>query len=377
MASLEEYLNNELTLDAVSCAMIAEQKMRNRNYLGMSEIGEDCWRMLWYRFRHTAIEPLTLNSILAIDDGYRQEDIMADRLRKIPFVKLDTLAEDGHQFGYRFLGGHFAGHMDGKIIGILEAPKTMHVWENKAVNEKKFKELKNLIMEHGEKQALEKWDSVYYAQAQIYMHAADLTRHYLTVQSPGGRAYTSCRTEVNQKIGISLIAKAENIIKADRPPQRMSDNRSFYKCNWCRMKEVCFDMKVPQVCCRTCAFSEPNTNDKTMSAAWKCHKKNYDFTGTGTTCEHHLFLNTMVPFKTVAADDSSETPAWIKYQASDTDFFYNVAAGAKKIPGSICLTSQEIFEKEYFELCFSAPKNKKMEEVVKEKKEVKKLKGMI
>jgi hypothetical protein len=364
-----------MTLNAMSDQIIKKNPKRFRHYLGMSEIGEPCWRMLWYRFRMVHQETMTLQSLLAIEDGYKQEDIMAERLRMVPGVMLETVDDKTKkQFSCRYLAGHFSGHLDGKISGILEAPKTEHVWENKSVNEKKFKQLRDLILDVGEKDALEKWDVVYYAQAQIYMHSFGLTRHYLTVSSPGGRNYTSCRTNYNGKVALSLLAKAESIIISDRPLPRNSENRSFYQCQWCRMKEICFDMLVPEVNCRTCAFSEPIITGPV--ASWHCHKKDIDFTGESKPCDLHLFLNTLVPFKAVDADSSGDTPNWIKYKV-ENDIFYNVNSQAKKIKSALNLTSMEIKEKEYFECIFPEPKNETLKTNKEDKEITKKLKGMI
>lgn len=381
MADISQYIDNDMTLRVMSDKLIEQSKKRPRTYLGMSEIGEQCWRQLWYRFRNVQVEPLTLKSLLAIEDGYKQEDIMADRLRLVPGVQLDTVdPETGEQFAFKFIGGHFCGHCDGIIKGILESPKTPHVWENKSVNDKKFNELKKLILEVGEKSALEKWDDVYYIQAQVYMHSMGYKRHYLTVESPGGRDYTSCRTEYNAKVAMSTLAKAETIIKAERPPVRMSENRTFYKCGWCRMKDFCHDTKVPFNGCRLCAFSEPVTDDPTNLGSWKCYKKNINFTGAGDcNCDEHIYLNSIVPFQTVDYDKSSQTPNWIKYSTPEGDTFYNVNSKAKKINKSLCLTSKEIYNLEYFECIFenSNIKNEQLKKESENKSEIKKIKGLI
>lgn len=375
MTDISQYIDNDMTLRAMSEEIIKRSAKKPRNYLGMSEIGESCWRMLWYRFRNVIDETLTLKSILAIEDGYKQENIMAERLRLVPGIKLDTVdPETGEQFGVKFLGGHFAGHLDGIISGILESPKTPHIWENKAVNEKKFEALKKLILFEGEKQALALWDEIYYSQAVIYMKAFKFTRHYMTVESPGGRDYTSCRTESNPKIATALIAKAEAIIKADRPPQRLSENRSFYKCGWCRMKEICFDNKIPAVNCRTCAFSESVIDDKSGNASWKCYKKKIEFIGQGRVCDEHLFLNTLVPFKTVAADGTVEggIPNWIKYALPSGESFCNINSKSK----AKGYTSQQLYDLEYFELAMKTS-DEGFNAIQKDKEETKKLKGLI
>jgi hypothetical protein len=372
MAELKDYLDNDLTLRALSDKLIEQSKQKPRSYLGMSEIGEECWRMLWYRFRNVLSEPLRLNSYLAIEDGYKQEDIMVDRLRMLDFIKLENInPETNEQFEFSLIGGHFCGHCDGKISGILEAPKTEHIWENKAVNQKKFDKLKKIISDEGEKKALALWDGSYYAQAVIYMEMSGLKRHYLTVETPGGRDYTSCRTEENPKFALSLKAKAETIITSEKPLVRLSENRSFYLCNWCRMKEVCFDNKIPQVNCRTCALSEPQITGK--NGQWKCYKKDKNFIGQGEVCESHLFLNTLVPFKTIDADQSGGTPTWIKYGLPSGESFINTNKDAK-IKG---LTSSEMYEKEFFELCFSKVDNDSFKKIQDGKETTKKLKGLI
>jgi hypothetical protein len=380
MADISEYLDNDLTLSKVSDALLKKASERKRFYLGMSEIGEACWRMLWYRFRKVKADSMTLQSLLAIEDGYKQEDIMAERLRMVEGLQLETLdPKTKKQFEYKMFGGHFGGHCDGRIIkGLLEAPKTPHIWENKAVKEEKFKKLQDLVLDVGEKKALESWDDVYYSQAQMYMNREKYTRHYLTVQKPGGRGYTSVRTEYNKKIALSLIGKAEHIIKADRPPARMSENRSFYRCSWCGMKEICFDNRVPEVNCRTCAFSEPDTEDKSGAASWKCHRKNISFTGEKSACDEHLFLNTLVPFKTVDADPDG-IPNWIKYE-HEGSVFYNTNSKAKTINDSpVFLTSFQIYEKEFFELCFAEErvKSANLKARQEDKKVTKKIKGLI
>lgn len=374
---IEKYLDNGLTLRALSDKLIEQSQQRPRNYLGFSEIAEPCWRMLFYRFRNVLLEPLQLNSILAIEDGYRQESIMADRLRLLEFIKLDTVnPETGGQFAFSMLGGHFRGHADGKIAGILEAPKTQHVWENKACGVKKFNQFKKLTAGHEEKKVLELFDQTYYGQAVMYMEASGLKRHYTTVELSGGRDYASCRTDENPKLALSLKAKAESIILADRPPARLSENRSYYLCSWCNCKEVCFDNKVPQVNCRTCAFSEPMTDG--ADASWHCYKKNINFTSEGEKeCTLHLFLNTLAPFRAIDAEKSDNPPNWIKYSTPEDDTFYNINSEAKTIPNTICLTSQQIYDLEYFECIFPNAKNKNLANASNEKEEKKKLKNII
>lgn len=223
------------TLAAVDLALeTAQESQSARDYIGMSSIGEPCSRKLWYRLNRPA-EKFSANTLRIFNDGHRAETEMARLLRLVPGIELITHDDHGNQFA---LGdGFLSGHMDGVIRGVIEAPKKWHIWEHKAVNEKKFNDLKKLRSEK-EKTALEKWDKIYYAQAVSYMHSAEITRHFLTVSTPGVRDYISVRTDENPEMAKALIEKARRIKKVKTPPERIG-GKDFYLCKWCAFYDEC------------------------------------------------------------------------------------------------------------------------------------------
>jgi hypothetical protein len=207
-----------------------------RNYLGASSIADPCNRKLWMRLHSQRKEVFDADTLRRFNDGHRSEDVMAAHLRLVPGIELHTYIEgikppalinefdDQHgkwnQYGFedKSLGPKvFSGHYDGVILGILQAPKTWHIWEHKAVNEKKFAKALEL-RRADEKKALEQWDKVYYGQAVINMFKEGLTRHYMTISTPGCRAWTSFRTEENPVYAEALIRKAGRIINMKTPP---------------------------------------------------------------------------------------------------------------------------------------------------------------
>jgi len=240
-----------------------EQKKNSespRHYLGMSQIGEECMRKLFYSFRNAEERSWEAQGVRNIEDGHLQEDVMAERLRMVPGIELITHdpENENEQIGFSLLLDHFRGHCDGAILGIVESPGTWHCWEHKSVGETSFNQLKKIREEKGEKNALREWNIIYYAQAQIYMHEMRLTRHFLTVSLPGGRDYISIRTEYNRKEAEAIIEKAKSIIFDNWIlPERISDKREFYKCKWCEYQEICHDGAFPLVNCKTCRYSEP------------------------------------------------------------------------------------------------------------------------
>lgn len=123
------------------------------------------------------------------------------------------------------------------ILGILEAPKTYHIWEHKATNEKKYAQLKKL-KDVNEKTALRQWNPTYYAQAVINMDYEGLQRHYMTVSTPGLREYLSIRTEADPVFAGALRNKAKRIINSTTPPERIG-GKDYYECKWCGFYDIC------------------------------------------------------------------------------------------------------------------------------------------
>jgi CRISPR/Cas system-associated exonuclease Cas4 (RecB family) len=256
------------TLLALDTEMEMAQDTKPRPYLGGSAIGDPCERKLWFSFRWYKTITFEAATLRKFDDGHRTEDLMAERLRMISGVHLDTHDEvTGKQFGFVEIDGHFRGHADGFIIGIKEAPNSRHVWEHKAVGDSVYKKVQKAIKDHGEKAALEKWNDVYFGQAQIYMKLFDCKRHFMTVTTAGGRDHLSLRTEYNPTYADHLMQKAANIIGSDSPPPRISNDRTFWKCKWCDYTDICHGEEAPEINCRTCVYSYASER-----ATWACEK---------------------------------------------------------------------------------------------------------
>jgi hypothetical protein len=296
-----------------------------RGYLGMSSIGDPCLRKLWYQFRQCGSKPIQAKGFKAIQDGHHGEDVQAARLRLVDGLTLNTIDPiTGRQYRFVDHGGHFAGHCDGKIQGLKHAPKRLAIWEHKQVNENKFEKLKNLILEHGRKQALAKWDEIYYAQAVLYMYYSGLERHYLTCATPGGRDTVAVWTEKNTPYAEQLREKALRIIEFKEPPERITDNPSWYACKFCNFHPVCFGQWtqkncIPLVNCRTCAHSTPLTEGQ---AAWHCAKwkSNIPADYVSKGCPKHLFIPALIPAKPV---DASEEENWVEYELPNGTHFVN------------------------------------------------------
>lgn len=272
------------TLDAI--AKIKESKKDDyiRPYLGMSGIGSPCDRENYADFRWLTKrkDPAWLSD--AANCGYIAEDEMAKDLRLLPDATLITEGfsnenkdNSASQIEFSDHNGHFKGHADGVILGILEAPKAWHVWEHKdkCIRKKggadKFNELMDLIEKYGEKEALEQWDYTYYVQAQLYMHYSGYKRHYLTVTRGVKRQYISVRTEYSKTTALRYIEKAHNVITANNPPDRRYKETYWYCKHFCNHFDWCHKEKPPEKTCRSCKHSVA-IMDKEHSGLWGCKK---------------------------------------------------------------------------------------------------------
>lgn len=231
--------NGDPTLRAMYKAIEAAQETKKRDYLGASLIGNACARQIWYEYNHYDKEPFEAKTLMNFADGHRTEDLTAERLRMVPGIELHTHQADGSQYGFIALDGKFAGHCDGLIRGLLQAPKAWHIWEAKCSALKKFNEFKKCKKDHGEKNALKEWNENYYAQAQLYMHYSKFNRHYTTVALAGGREYDSCRTNYDGSVAEKYIERANKIIHATKEPPRIREEKDFWLCRFCNFKDIC------------------------------------------------------------------------------------------------------------------------------------------
>lgn len=309
MANISNLLHSDPTLDAVDRAieqMAALEKPRP--YLGMSEIGEECNRRIWYSFRWIYKWKRKAFLVKCAERGNKAEILQAERLRMVEGVNLITENENGKQFEFIDCNGHFKGHCDGTISGLLQAPVTTHIWEHKEKEEKFINKLRKLKSELDEKSVLREWDPTYYAQAILYMFYKGLTRHYLTATTPGGRETESIRTNEDFAFALQLKAKAQRIIDARNPPEKIGD-AAFFKCKICNYKEVCHQNEMPDRNCRSCLHSTP-----VEDGAWHCARfgKKLTFDEQLAGCPAQLFIPSLVPGKIISAIETS-----IKYQMSD------------------------------------------------------------
>lgn len=307
MAELPELINP--TAEAIWSGLQAARKEEQRTYLGASVLGDECEAKLWFSFRW-AHEPEQFEGrkLSIFETGHAWED------RLVEYLKLGGLQVDavdpatGEQYMISFAGGHAGGHTDGKVVGVVEAPKTPHVLECKSHNQKSFLELRR----KGVKDA----KPAHYAQMQTYMHFQSLTRAlYVSVNKNDDELHIE-RVEYDVSYALNLVVKAERIVTAESRPPRLHEDpeaKMAWQCRFCTARPVCHDGAMPRRTCRTCLHS---TAEMDGQGRWSCdrHKKDITKEEQRAGCPQHLYLPSLIAGEQVDADAQAET---ITYQMRD------------------------------------------------------------
>jgi hypothetical protein len=290
------------TVAAIYAHYVAKRKDAHRPYLGGSQIGNECARALWYQFRWMDAATFEGRHLRLFETGDREEGRLVENLRAVGVTVWDRDPDTGKQIRFTACDGHFALSLDGVGEGFKESSQP-HTLEFKTANDKSFKAL--------EKDGLEKANPIYWAQCQIGMHLSGLQRcAFIAVNKNDDSIYME-RVKYDAAVGIQLVAKAESIIFADKPPAKLNNDPSFYLCRFCDYKHVCHEGKPPLVNCRTCAHATP---ERGGDGAWSCAKG----LPMQTPCKAHLFNPYAMPWEVRDA-----SPDWVEYVTDDGEVIRN------------------------------------------------------
>lgn len=262
-----------------------------RPHLGASMLGHPCDRYLWLNFRWAVQEEFSGRILRLFRRGQLEENQIVSDLRSIG---IDIRQTGSKQMRVDF-GSHVSGSLDGIIErGVPEAPKKKHIAEFKTHSKKSFDDL--------EKNGVEKSKPMHFAQCQIYMHGTEIDRAlYVAICKDDDRIYTE-RIRYDEALALRLIEKGHRIALADRMPEPLSADPSWYQCKFCPAHKFCFDTKqTKHVNCRTCAHSTAQTD-----STWRCERHDanvipVEFQRTG--CDSHVLHPDLVPWQRKDSDN--------------------------------------------------------------------------
>lgn len=195
--------------------------------LSASVLGDECQRRLWYRLRGAPATEFDGRMKRLFNRGHREEDRFIAALRGI------GCAVWGEQQKV-MINGEYIGSIDGLVLGLPEAPKSVHLLEMKTANDKNFK----AIVKDGK--PLFK----HLVQMQVYMHllGGDVRRALYLVVNKNDDTIWQARIEYDKAFAEAQILKRNRIIALNDPPQRIDDRPEFYICKMCYLRDLCHNL---------------------------------------------------------------------------------------------------------------------------------------
>jgi hypothetical protein len=294
------------TIDAIYAAYERRADRRHSNRLGASVLGEECDRRLWLGFRHAAREQVGGRILRLFDTGHREELRIIEDLRAIGCEVYDRDPATGEQYTFTGLDGHLVAKLDGVVTGLPEAPETPHALSCKSANKKNFDKI--------EKDGIEKAKPVYFAQSQIEMGLADLTRAAVVVVCKDDDRIYLERIHYSDKTFKALLLRAKRIISSEGAPERIGGPDNFV-CKFCPFAKLCHGEQLPEVNCRTCVHSSAAANGQ-----WSCGRD----LEMRPDCAEHIYLPDLLD---AWAEPLDGDPTFVKYRVRSTKReFINVAA---------------------------------------------------
>ncbi len=298
------------TIDAIYSAYQARREDGERTYLGMSAFGTGCDRALWYGFRWAhSPEQLDGRKVRLFATGEREEERLVADLRLAGVEIEDRDPATGEQWEVFGLGGHLRGHMDGRGLGFLEVPATVHLIEFKTHNDKSFKALV--------KDGVARSKPGHFAQMQLYMHFGGLARAFYLAHNKNTDELHAERIAYDPVAAARLVARASAIIESVRPPAKLHADptaKAAYACGWCPAKGICHEREWSRVNCRTCLHVTPLTDGS--DGSWHCERfdRLLSTEEQRQGCPAHRFIPDLVPGEQVDADVAAET---VTYRLAD------------------------------------------------------------
>lgn len=239
----------------------AKQSDGMRYHLGMSVVGRECAREIWYMYRWVLPSQYTGRQLRLFERGKNEEDVFKQLFEQAG-IELWTHNKVGAQYQVKDLGGHFSGSLDGVCRNVPELGRNVCVTEFKTHCDKSFKQLV--------KHRVEKSHFTHYIQGMLYAYYKQLAYTlYCAVNKNDDTLHMEYYT-VKEGLVSKYIDRAKYIIESSTPPPRITATETFYKCKMCSYYSVCWSKGAHvNKNCRTCEHSTPSID----RGCWVCAKQ--------------------------------------------------------------------------------------------------------
>lgn len=238
-------------------------KQGHREHLGASEMGEPCWRKLYYKFRWVKLEKFNGRMMRLFNVGHQAETRFIEYLRGIGF-EVRALDEDGKQFRISNHCGHYGGSLD----GMCKAPARYQISED-IIFLDEFKTNGTGAGFNSVDDGVAKAKPKHFKQMCQYGYKMNLKYGLYLIENKNDSAIKVKIVELDWNLGRQLEDKAGKIIFATEPPAKCSENPAFVDCTRCVFQGICHNGDPVEKNCRSCRFAMP-----TDDAQWFCSRYN-------------------------------------------------------------------------------------------------------
>lgn len=229
-----------------------------RDHLGASVIGQSCLRRLVYSFRHMHAEQFDGRMLRLFNRGHKEEARFVEWLRGIG-SQVWEVDENGKQFRFSAVDGHYGGSLDGvTILPLKYGLPFPFLLEMKTHSLNSFNKLVKNGMKHSKP---EHWQ-------QMCSYGEDRNFHYgiyIAINKNDDDLYVDV-VELDHAAGIANRNKAGNVVGAKRLPPKVAASPAFDTCKYCPMAGVCHNSEPVDVNCRSCANASA-----IEGGAWYCN----------------------------------------------------------------------------------------------------------
>lgn len=234
----------------------------HRKHLGASELGIECHRKLYYKFRWVKKEVFDGRKLRLFNVGHMAEPRFITYLRGIGF-EVRELDENGKQF--RISGAH--GHYGGSLDGMCRAPAKYQISEDVVLSLEFKTNGTGTAYNKVSEVDLYKAKPTHWAQMCQYGYKTGLKYGIYLIENKNDSDITIKVIELDWNLGAQLEHKAEQIIFSKEPPNRISDNPAYYECKGCHFTDICHGSEKPEKNCRSCRNAMP-----TEASSWTCSR---------------------------------------------------------------------------------------------------------
>ncbi len=266
-------------------AVILEKSQRFHSWrIGPSALEDECDRKIWYGFRWVKLDVRDARMSRLLERGKesepRFERWLLDAGCQVYTIDPNApLTRKNRQYRIRSVGDHVGGFLDGIVI----LPENFGypyplVLELKSTNTKAFVAL------HKEGAGVEVAKPAHAQQAGYYGWKYNFRYSlYMSINKNDD--------DMHVEIIENDFAKAElnelrftSIVRAERPPVRISEKSTDYRCAMCRHKGICHMGDGYEKNCRSCQYAEAIPGGE-----WRCNFRSQtiprDIVPVG--CEHY------------------------------------------------------------------------------------------